>query len=771
MSQSLLKILADFDTQLAAPVAAGDTTATLVSATDDDNVALPAGIYGFTIDNGNSAKEFFVCSLNSTALTSIVSISRQGVASAGFARAHRRGAKVIISDWAELDRIVKLLNGTTDFDAGTPLGYDGTASITSANQFATKAYVDATATGGATYDQQVIAGVAGETLSAGNLVYFKESDQRWWLTDADTASTVQGVLLGFAQAAGVAGNVVSILRSGLEKNQSGMTPGSKYYAGNTAGAISSSIGTTEVYVGNADSATDLIVDFRWQDMPTALQKAALAGTSGSPSLTNKYVTQNDTTNGATQTGTTISFTATSTISDSGNGFVTSGFQVGQTITVSGSGSNDGTYTITAVAAGAITVAETSIVNESAGASVTITAASIGKVLRLSSTGQLPSNITIDISQISGGSVGTFTLGETITAGDSVFVSDGTEIVQIIQTTENANSSTYGANWFGQTFTTGSGVTKIRSVSLAMQRTNSPAGNVVVSLYATSGGLPTGAALYTATLTATSVGTTGNLTNTFTLNATVTPSTVYAIVVSVPSGDVTNHIDLDHSTSSTYADGTYLSSTNSGSTWSADANKDLVFQVEQMFTAGYVYQSSASSGRANFTGIALESGTSGQSKKVQMKTGVYTSSGLTAGQYFMSDTAGAISTSAGTVPIVIGQAYSATKLVIDGRIFAGTSYTVSPSIWMEAATSFMIGFLAPCDGTLVNYFTNDTGSGTEATVQRSADLQFSSPVTLAYMKMSSAVDGNTLTVPIKKGYYYRVLYVGTPTGGTSKFFAS
>jgi len=90
MSLTLLKILADFDTQLATAASIGGTTATLVSATDDDGNALPTGTYGLTIDAGNSSKEYIVCTLTGTALTSILSITRQGVTSSGFARTHRR---------------------------------------------------------------------------------------------------------------------------------------------------------------------------------------------------------------------------------------------------------------------------------------------------------------------------------------------------------------------------------------------------------------------------------------------------------------------------------------------------------------------------------------------------------------------------------------------------------------------------------------------------------------------------------------------------------
>lgn len=68
---------------------------------------------------------------------------------------------------------------------------------------------------------------------------------------------------------------------------------------------------------------------------------------------------------------TISFTAPSTIGDSAAGFVTAGFKPSQKITVSGTTLNDGIYTVATVSASVITVVETTLTNEVAGGSFTI----------------------------------------------------------------------------------------------------------------------------------------------------------------------------------------------------------------------------------------------------------------------------------------------------------------------------------------------------------------------------------------------------------------
>lgn len=109
ITMSQLKILADFQTTLAASVAVGATTATLTSATDSDGVALPAGNWGFTLDVDETNKEYISADLSGTALTNIMSISRQGVSTSGIAQYHRKGATVTVTDWAALSRIITAL--------------------------------------------------------------------------------------------------------------------------------------------------------------------------------------------------------------------------------------------------------------------------------------------------------------------------------------------------------------------------------------------------------------------------------------------------------------------------------------------------------------------------------------------------------------------------------------------------------------------------------------------------------------------------------------
>lgn len=166
----------------------------------------------------------------------------------------------------------------------------------SGNDLARRSWVLSVVNGGAVSQNSVIiAGTAGETIVAGNLVYLKSSDGRWWKTDADTAATVENVPLGIAQGSGTAGNAIGsgVMISGTDANQSGLTINTIYYASNTAGGISSTPGTKEVTVGIALSTTTLALYPRFNQGLTEDEQDALSGGGylGTPSSANKFLTE------------------------------------------------------------------------------------------------------------------------------------------------------------------------------------------------------------------------------------------------------------------------------------------------------------------------------------------------------------------------------------------------------------------------------------------------------------------------------------------------
>lgn len=211
---------------------------------------------------------------------------------------HAGQSQFIISDAPQVfEKYAALENdenitGTWDFMAVPNTQSDPV----SGDDLARRSWVLSVVNGGAVSQNSVIVvGRAGETLVSGNLIYLKTADGLWWKTDADTVATVDGVILGIAQGAGTAGNAITggVLLNGIDPINTGLTAGATYYASNTAGAISSSVGTTTKAIGKANSIGALIFDANFTTLPTQKEKDAMAGGGdfGIPSSTNKFITQ------------------------------------------------------------------------------------------------------------------------------------------------------------------------------------------------------------------------------------------------------------------------------------------------------------------------------------------------------------------------------------------------------------------------------------------------------------------------------------------------
>lgn len=290
---------------------AGDTTLILSSFKDiaGNNVAMASfGTKGYgTLEPNNRDQEEQISftgltqNSNGTAtLTGVKSVAfgTPFTETSGLAKSHAGGVVFIISNTSGFENTYvnkdndSTVTGTVSFAtvpnaASDPVGGD---------DLARRSWVLSVVNGGAvTVSNLAVSGTAGETVVAGNLVYLKAADGRWWKSDADDSTTVNNVVLGIAQGSGSAGVSISsgILISGVDTHQSGLAAGTTYYASNTAGALSSSAGTVSKIVGVGASTTSIYFDPYFGELPTGPQKAALAGSSGSPSSTNKYVTQNN----------------------------------------------------------------------------------------------------------------------------------------------------------------------------------------------------------------------------------------------------------------------------------------------------------------------------------------------------------------------------------------------------------------------------------------------------------------------------------------------
>lgn len=269
----------------------------------------------------------------------------------------------------------------------------------------------------------------------------------------------------------------------------------------------------------------------------------------------------------------------------------------------------------------------------------------------------------------------FTAGEALSTGQAVFLADGNESSS--QAAGGAGASFYtidaDADWYAQTFTARSetGNLRIASATVYMSRGTGATGNVTFAIYATSAGAPTGAALATATESIADIAANGSggaytaKEVTFASPLTLTGATVYALVVSVDTLAVEN-VFLQHA-SGTYGNGSVFTSTDSGANWDAGGGTDMRFDCPILFTtSGSVYLTDAGTAAESesFTGFVKTTTALAGSVPVFIAGEATGLSGLTTGSpYYLSDTAGAVSTSAGTVTRKVGIALSTTSMLI------------------------------------------------------------------------------------------------------------
>ena len=301
---------------LAVGISTTDTSITLQSFNFPDGTAIASGDLGAinygTLEPGTSREE-------SISFTGITSNSDGTVTLTGVTRGLGFGAVDTYSEQSDLKSqhgtgAIFILSNTAAFYNDFVNKYNdeemsGMLTVqtpTASGHAATKQYVDDTVNGGAVSNDRIVqAGTAGESVAEGDLVYFDDTDNEWKKCDATNASTVNNVLIGIAQGSGSNGGAINggVLTYGLDSTQTGLTPGVKLYASDTAGAIAESAGTVERVIGWSKSATEIYFDANVDTLPTANEKDAMAGSSGTPSSSNRFLTENDASN--TTTGNTV----------------------------------------------------------------------------------------------------------------------------------------------------------------------------------------------------------------------------------------------------------------------------------------------------------------------------------------------------------------------------------------------------------------------------------------------------------------------------------
>lgn len=301
----VVKAIAHFETILVDAIDQNSTTMVLDSiSTPAGN--LPAGTYGFVIEQESNAKrEYVIGTLSGSTLTfthrDVSPLNAETVDSSADdeRQQHRKGASIKLTNFPVLTILARILSGDAELDADTPIVLDAPRTPTSAEELVTKAYVDSVVNGGSVYfETQIVRADAGETIAAaGILLYLKETDGLWY--KVNTANTDwYNKQLGISKGSGTAGNAIGgggVLVSGLDTSIS-YTAGQIYYGTDVAGVIGTSAGTNELKIGIGD-ANNKLVFFGNAYRLTDDEKDAIAGTVATPKSSNKFVTELNLTDG------------------------------------------------------------------------------------------------------------------------------------------------------------------------------------------------------------------------------------------------------------------------------------------------------------------------------------------------------------------------------------------------------------------------------------------------------------------------------------------
>lgn len=309
----------------------------------------------------------------------------------------------------------------------------------------------------------------------------------------------------------------------------------------------------------------------------------------------------------------------------------------------------------------LTNAATSGITVSAGIANVNTGTSANQIVKLDSSAKLPA---VDGSQltnlpsadnlvhtISGGAA------QALTANDALYVGVPTTETISISSTNNADQSIL---YEGETFVAhGVQITEISW--LYLDNNNASA---TLSIYRTSGGFPTGSALFTYNFTTGNSGSVLTQTRTISGNVETTPGEVLCAVITKNAGGGWGM----RTNSSVYAEGNLVTSTD-GSSWIDVPGKELcIVSVKSLSAAvGAVAKSNAAynaQGTVNFIGFAKTTVAKDAAALVVTSGVLGGFSGLTTGStYYLTDGWGTIGTSAGTTSKKVGKAISATELLI------------------------------------------------------------------------------------------------------------
>ena len=174
------------------------------------------------------------------------------------------------------------LNLTQSFTVSGTWLFSGLASFTATSTTATTTHT------GADFNSNITNNLtAGETITASALpvpVMMATSTGNIFVVDGNVASTTN--FLGFAINTAAVGGTVYVQTEGVVKGFTGLSPGARYYVSDSVGVLATTPGTAEVYVGQAVSATQILIDRgsfgTWQYLGSQALTSSAATTVNQP---------------------------------------------------------------------------------------------------------------------------------------------------------------------------------------------------------------------------------------------------------------------------------------------------------------------------------------------------------------------------------------------------------------------------------------------------------------------------------------------------------
>jgi hypothetical protein len=363
-------------------------------------------------------------------------------------------------------------------------------------------------------------------------------------------------------------------------------------------------------------------------------------------------------------------------------------------------------------------------------------------------------LTIAASGGGGGDTAIFSYGEPISANDYVFQAGGNEVIPI--TIPGGSGSGYnitsGSQWIADTFTTDSRLSLVNSVTTSLGRSVfgiTLGGTIVAKIYAVSGGVPTGSALYTsATVAGSSINYSGNTFVTFTFSGvSLSGSTTYAIVI-----DPTNITFGGTAIIATqYTSGTQgATSSNSGSTWTGSQN-NFGMSIVQGLAGGYVYRVAPNQIFDNggdypsvYIGFATVTGVKGSNNAVQYR-GIFTGlSGFNQGRNVYIDL---------NAPGAVTEGISPTTGRAIGVGVASGAVEMYQMKQRTRAQIFTNGDIVYQDGFLFFNAVANNSSGQLFVTESTPG--FSSQILSMSLNTTGGANATAVTVPVRAGFTYTI----------------